>query len=439
MTTNSSKHRFFVDGPLITDDVYFDNEWHTVLIGTLGRGGQGLFALDVTNPNSPKLLWEYGAYNKELVEQNALPKKAPGYILAAPVIGPLSKESKGTAPDYVIFGNGYGSTAEDNTSVYTKGTSIAIEIATGELHSAIGREASDNNEDLGFAGVVGMKSNKTGYNKFGIERNTFYAGNTKGEMYLTVPLTTSATDVTGNKLVTNIPANRVLNNKTTPQSITAAPELFRAKISRQQVDLLFFGTGKYFEQQDSVDVLTARNSIYGLNVNGTNKVDSNSTINDLRARTVKDEEYQSTEMQRTYTVRTLEGENMNWTTNKGFYVDLPEGELVIDQPYSMGKVVFFMVMVMDTKDPCDPKTRYWLMAIDPLTGKTPTFPVFDLNGTGVDNPIISGVLLDSKPIIQGGSNAIAVTNNDRIKLMPYDASRVRTSRMIFQGDNFFKN
>ena len=440
LSSNSSKHRFFVDGPLVTDDIYFDNAWHTVLIGTLGRGGQGIFALDVTNPNSPKLLWEYGAYNSSLVETTNSTKKAPGYILAAPVIGPLSKDSNATAPDYVVFGNGYGSTAtSNNSSVYTKGSTLAIEVTTGQLNSSIGVEASSNNKDLGFAGVVGIKSNRTGYNKFGVERNTFYAGNTNGELYETVPLPTTSADVRGNQLITNIASKREFNNKSYEQPITAAPEIVRTRVSGQLVDLLFFGTGKYFEQQDSINVLTAKNSIYGVSLNGNNKIDSNSNITDLRARTVKDEEYQTDDKKKTYTVRTLEGENMDWLSNKGFYIDLPQGELVIDQPYSMGRVIFFMVMVMDSSDPCDPKSLYWLMAIDPLTGKAPTFPVFDLNGTGLNNPIISGVLLDGKPIIQGGSNAIAVTNNDRIKLMPYDTSRTRTSRVIFQGDNFFKN
>ena len=39
--------------------------WHTILVGGLGLGGQGFYALDVTNPSSPQALWEI-CYNSAL-------------------------------------------------------------------------------------------------------------------------------------------------------------------------------------------------------------------------------------------------------------------------------------------------------------------------------------------------------------------------------------
>lgn len=55
-------HRAYVDGPIYVGDAYVDGQWRTILIGTLGAGGKGLFALDVTNPcefNQSKVLWEF--------------------------------------------------------------------------------------------------------------------------------------------------------------------------------------------------------------------------------------------------------------------------------------------------------------------------------------------------------------------------------------------
>ncbi len=55
------QHRFFVDGDLAVADVYDttgSGAWKTVLVGTLGRGGPGVFALDVTDPTNVKFLWE---------------------------------------------------------------------------------------------------------------------------------------------------------------------------------------------------------------------------------------------------------------------------------------------------------------------------------------------------------------------------------------------
>ncbi|MEY8239626.1 MAG: PilC/PilY family type IV pilus protein, partial [Cycloclasticus sp.] len=57
----SIAHRYFVDGAPRAGDAYFNSAWHSVLIGTLGAGGKGLFALDVSNPSSftaADVLWE---------------------------------------------------------------------------------------------------------------------------------------------------------------------------------------------------------------------------------------------------------------------------------------------------------------------------------------------------------------------------------------------
>lgn len=56
-------HRYFVDGSPMTGDVelggvvngaggsYYQPDWRTMLVGTLGAGGRGYFVLDVTNPD----------------------------------------------------------------------------------------------------------------------------------------------------------------------------------------------------------------------------------------------------------------------------------------------------------------------------------------------------------------------------------------------------
>jgi len=47
----NSHHRYFVDGSPFSGDV-FDQEWKTMLVGTLGAGGKGYFVLDVTDPDA---------------------------------------------------------------------------------------------------------------------------------------------------------------------------------------------------------------------------------------------------------------------------------------------------------------------------------------------------------------------------------------------------
>ena len=56
-----SQHRYFVDGSPEVFDVYDSaaTAWKTILISGLNGGGRGYFALDITDPVSPKGLWEF--------------------------------------------------------------------------------------------------------------------------------------------------------------------------------------------------------------------------------------------------------------------------------------------------------------------------------------------------------------------------------------------
>jgi type IV pilus assembly protein PilY1 len=76
----SSKHEFFVDGPPVTEDVFDGAGWRTILVSGLGAGGRAYVALDVTDPATPKLLWEFTNANL-------------GYTFAKPVV---AKRGDGT-------------------------------------------------------------------------------------------------------------------------------------------------------------------------------------------------------------------------------------------------------------------------------------------------------------------------------------------------------
>lgn len=52
-----SNPKYLLDGPIVAEDVYFDDEYRTVLLGSLGRAGAGMYALDITKPDTPKMLW----------------------------------------------------------------------------------------------------------------------------------------------------------------------------------------------------------------------------------------------------------------------------------------------------------------------------------------------------------------------------------------------
>lgn len=55
----ANKHQFFVEGTPKTADVYIGGNWKTILVGGMEAGGTGFYALDITNPSQPALLWEF--------------------------------------------------------------------------------------------------------------------------------------------------------------------------------------------------------------------------------------------------------------------------------------------------------------------------------------------------------------------------------------------
>ena len=52
LTKPNYAHKFFVDGTPTIGDAFFSGAWHTMLVGSLNKGGKSIFALDVTNPGT---------------------------------------------------------------------------------------------------------------------------------------------------------------------------------------------------------------------------------------------------------------------------------------------------------------------------------------------------------------------------------------------------
>ncbi|MCZ7654381.1 MAG: PilC/PilY family type IV pilus protein [Rhodocyclaceae bacterium] len=52
-----NNHRYYVDGSPESGDVYIGDQWRTILVGVLNKGGRGYYALDITEPTNPLVLW----------------------------------------------------------------------------------------------------------------------------------------------------------------------------------------------------------------------------------------------------------------------------------------------------------------------------------------------------------------------------------------------
>lgn len=56
-TTKKSYSRYITDGPIVAEDVVIDGEYRTILLGFLGLGGAGMYAVDITDVDAPRFLW----------------------------------------------------------------------------------------------------------------------------------------------------------------------------------------------------------------------------------------------------------------------------------------------------------------------------------------------------------------------------------------------
>jgi len=100
-TSWDSLHRYYVNGAPVVGDIYVNGAWKTILVGGLGAGGKGYYALDITDPNNPKALWEFA--NDSLGGDSNL-----GLTFGNPVI---TKRADGTW--VVVFTSGYNNTGGD--------------------------------------------------------------------------------------------------------------------------------------------------------------------------------------------------------------------------------------------------------------------------------------------------------------------------------------
>jgi hypothetical protein len=121
-------HDIYVDGSPVVADVEIAGEWRTVLVcgqgpgkgSTMAGGHNYYFALDVTDPADPRILWE-------ITHINASGQETMGETWSTPVIGKISQSG---TPRWVAFmGSGY-----DNIGQGVAGKSFyTVRVDTGEV------------------------------------------------------------------------------------------------------------------------------------------------------------------------------------------------------------------------------------------------------------------------------------------------------------------
>jgi type IV pilus assembly protein PilY1 len=203
-------HRWYVDGDVTVADARLGGQWRTVLVGSLGGGGRGIYALDVTHPqgfDSGDVLWEFtSADDPDL-----------GYTFGEPAITRL--------PDgtwVAVFGNGYNSASGRNHL-------FVLDLATGAVRHKIALGTAVDN------GLSGVAVSLDAASRAHAER--LYVGDLRGTMWrVDFNIGGAAVRYPGG-LFTD-PGNR---------PITVRPSLAASPRGGMMV---YFGTGKLIEAAD---------------------------------------------------------------------------------------------------------------------------------------------------------------------------------------------
>jgi type IV pilus assembly protein PilY1 len=114
-------HFYTVDGPLVESDVFVSNAWKTIVVGSTGAGPAGLFAIDVTAPQSgmgaSNVLWDIVPADHASTDV----QEHLGHVMGKGVIGSVKLDADSnpvTTPNgkwVFIVGNGYNSQNKEAT------------------------------------------------------------------------------------------------------------------------------------------------------------------------------------------------------------------------------------------------------------------------------------------------------------------------------------
>lgn len=352
-------HEYILDGEVAVADVYMSTGWRTVLVATQGRGGTGVFALDVTDPSNITLLWERTAANN-----NAL-----GNNIGKPLIAQVANG------DWrVVLGNGPNSSGD-------RSQLIMIRIADGSI-SAVDTGAGNNN---GLSAPSLWDDDKDGIFE------TAYAGDLAGNIW-------RFTDLGGT------PAADLLFSTPGTQPVSAAPLL----VSNQKTgDLwVFFGTGSYLNREDLAD--NSQQAWYGLIDDGTTV----SSIGKLLQRHVTASSQDGAVIETGTESDILQSPSGQ---NRGWYINFTRtGERMLMTPnYILGGALFGFTFVPVTLDPCEPNGSSSLWGINPFTGARLNQAIFlDDNGNAIKVGGEHASVLYGIPVVTTGSPPITIQPDD---------------------------
>ena len=418
----------YVDGELTHGDAFYESEWHTLLLGGVRTGGQGYFALDITNPDNiisesdtvaePLVRWEFGDTNtaSDIAEgaTGANGDRDMGFSFSKAVITKVnyagtdvsSLNPSSTGRWVAIFGNGYNATHGDgaaSTSTTGDAALYVVDVETGLLlkkfNTGVGTAAAPN----------GMSSPAAVFNDDDLTTDYVYAGDLYGNLW---KFDISSTDLAEWKIAYSdasgpLPLFKAETANGVAQPIQSTPRV-GTHPTRRGGNMVYFGTGQYLETADNVT--TALQAFYGIWDKdlcggsdcaslpiGTTQSPRNHdyqtdlTVNNLLKQSIA----QQANGKRVTTDLPIKWEDDPETggneASLGWYLQLATGsgsnpvltgERMVGRSVLRGRTIVFTT-VIPSDNPCEAGGTSWLMALDRSDGGLAPSQPFDHDGDGV--------------------------------------------------------
>ena len=387
-------HAYLVDGTPVSGDVDFKNccttgsgnDWHTILVGGLSKGGNGYYALDVTVPDAAseaavagKALWEFPNSITNTAQRNSA-KLNTGYTFGKPII------VKTKATGWVVL----------VTSGYNNGTNVGdsggdglghlyvLNPKTGDLIKDIpttGCTTTPTSSPCGLAEISAYVENSD------VDNTTdfVYGGDLMGNVW--------RFDLSGSSVSSwSVAKFAVLRDAGgTTQPITTTPELAKIIINGVAYRFVYVGTGQYLGSSDVPGTgqnshATQTQTMYGL-VDTTTSSLPDPLRSTLQAQTLTT----------SGSTRTLTNYTVNLGTLNGWYVDLPStGERINTDPVlALGVLTFTSNIPSSTI--CIPGGSSWIYFMNYATGGTMTNSIVPWSGMSLGNALASRPVLIQLP------------------------------------------
>ncbi|MBB3283031.1 pilus assembly protein [Mitsuaria sp. BK037] len=336
-------HRFFVDARPTAMDVdfgYVDGQrgaadWHTIVVGGLGKGGRSVYALDLTDLSDVtseddavrKVLWEFTAPDM-------------GMLFGEPVI------TKTATHGWVVLVPTGHNNASGKARIYV------LNPKTGAIITTISADALSDDASAGDpAGLNQLTPFYPDLSTLVVE--SVYGGDLRGNVW-------RADLRSGSNGYPNlVKVARAVGPNNTPQPITTAVVPIGDTNTYRR--FLAFGTGKMLNANDINSTQLQR--LYGV-VDGTVAKFSNS--GDAPTNNV----FPITSANLVQLTDLTQKASIDYKVKSGWYFDLPSGYRVLNDPTYYLSFAAFSATLPSTADACNPGGVSRVYLIDLSSGQT---------------------------------------------------------------------